>query len=268
MSRLHKKVAIIVGAGQTPGTTVGNGRAVAHRFAAEGALVLAVDREMTRAAETAETIRKEGGTCIAFAADICDEAAIKSIVAKCLEAFGRIDILHNNVGVSIAGGDAPIETITSEAFDRIHAINLRGMALTCKHVLPLFRAQRSGVIVNVSSAAAVALYPNLAYKTSKAAVIALTQSIAVGYAEFGVRANCILPGLLDTPMAIEARSDGTEESRSAIRANRDAQVPLRGRMGTAWDVASAALFLASDESGFITGINLPVDGGALARVGT
>src|SRR5690606_29158319 len=130
------------------------------------------------------------------------------------------------------------------------------------------QAQQGGVILNVGSIAALGVMnQNVAYKTSKAGVLALTQQIAIQYASFGVRANCILPGLLDTPMAIETRAKGDDSLRIKLRADRDALVPLRGKMGSAWDVANAALFLASDEAGFITGISLPIDGGCLARVG-
>jgi len=261
MDRLKDKIALVVGAGQTPGTTIGNGRAAAVRFAQEGASVFAVDRDLARAVETADAITADGGRCVPFAADITVEDDIVQMVAACVEEFGRIDILHNNVGVAGAAGDAPIAAISSDAFDTIHAINLRGMVLTCKHVLPIFQQQQSGTIVNIGSLASAVAYPNIAYKTSKAGVVALTHNIATSYAQHGIRANCILPGLMDTPMAIESRAQGDEEARAKVRESRDTMVPLGGKMGTAWDVANAALFLASDESGFITGVNLPVDGG-------
>jgi NAD(P)-dependent dehydrogenase (short-subunit alcohol dehydrogenase family) len=178
-----------------------------------------------------------------------------------------VDILHNNVGVSLAGGDASPLEITEEAFDRVCAINLRGTVMACKHVLPLMRAQRSGVIINISSIAAWEMYPTVAYKATKAAMIAYTQQLAIQNAEFGVRANVILPGLMDTPMAVDTRARISGRSRAEIAALRDAEVPLRKRMGTAWDVANAALFLASDEANFITGVALPVDGGALVKIG-
>jgi NAD(P)-dependent dehydrogenase (short-subunit alcohol dehydrogenase family) len=188
------------------------------------------------------------------------------MIADCHAAFGRIDVLHNNVGVSLTGGDATIDEITSEAFDAVTSINLRGMVFTCKHVLPIMRAQRSGVIVNISSMAAWSSYPYVAYKTSKAGVIALTEQLAQANARHGIRANVILPGLMNTPMAIEARV-AAGMPRSEVIARRDAQVPLGGKMGTAWDVAHAAAFLASDKAGFITGIALPVDGGASVKRG-
>ena len=258
--RLKNKVAMVIGAGQRPGQTLGNGRATAVLFAREGARVLAVDRNLDSAEETVGLIRKEGGEAYAFAADVTDESSLQAAVAACLERWKRIDVLHYNVGISIAGGDAPVTEITAEAFDRIVAVNLRGMVMACKHVLPVMRNQRSGVIINISSIAAWSDYPYVTYKTSKAAVIALTQQIAIQNAKYGIRANVILPGLIDTPMAVDTRTETTGRSREEIVAERNARVPM-GKMGTAWDVAYAALFLASDEAGFITGIALPVDGG-------
>ncbi len=265
--RLQDRIAMVVGAGQSPGETMGNGRATAMVFARQGARVAAVDRDLASAQETVAMIADEGGKAIALQADVTDEAAVKAAVDECLGQHGRLDILHNNVGVSIAGGDAEITEITVEAFDRCVAINLRGMVLTCKHALPGMRAQGSGVIINISSLAAWSDYPLVAYKTTKAAVIALTEQLAIQNAPYGVRANVILPGLMDTPMAVDTRVAALGKSRAEIVAGRDAKVPLRGKMGTAWDVANAALFLASDEGGFITGAALPVDGGTSVKVG-
>jgi NAD(P)-dependent dehydrogenase (short-subunit alcohol dehydrogenase family) len=259
--RLKNKVAIVVGAGQKPGVTIGNGRATAVLFAREGARVLAVDRYLDSAEETVGLIKKEGGEAWALAADVTDENSLQAAVTACLKRWNRIDILHNNVGVSIAGGDAPVTEITTEAFDRIVAINLRGIVMACKHTLPVMRKQRSGVILNISSLAAWSAYPYVSYKTTKAAVIALTHQIAIQNAQYGIRANVILPGLMDTPMAVDTRVETTGKSRGEIVAERNARVPLRGKMGTGWDIAYAALFLASDEADFITGAALPVDGG-------
>jgi NAD(P)-dependent dehydrogenase (short-subunit alcohol dehydrogenase family) len=274
--RLKDKVAIVVGAGQSPGEGMGNGRATVLRFAQEGAKVLAVDNNLASAEETAAIVRQDareraddtqaGGDCVAFAADVTKEAALAAMVADARERWGRIDILHYNVGVSIAGGDAPLDRITEDAFDRIAAINLRGAIMACKHVLPVMRAQRSGVIVTISSVAAWEQYPNVVYKATKAGLIAFTQQIAIQNAEHGIRANVILPGLMDTPMAVDTRARATGKSRAEVAAGRDARVPLRHKMGTAWDVANAALFLASDEANFITGVALPVDGGALVHI--
>jgi len=265
--RLADKIAIVVGAGQGPGEGMGNGRATTLRFAREGAKVLAVDRSLASANETAELATGEGGECVPFAADVTQEQTLAAAIAAAQQRWGRVDILHNNVGVSIAGGDASPLEITEEAFDRICAINLRGTVMACKHVLPLMRQQRSGVIINISSVAAWENYPLVAYKATKAAMIAFTQQLAIQNAEFGIRANVILPGLMDTPMAVDTRARARGVSRAQVAAERDAKVPLRHRMGTAWDVANAALFLASDEASFITGVALPVDGGALVRIG-
>jgi len=265
--RLEEKIAVIIGAGQTPGETVGNGRATALLFAREGARVLAVDRDLASAEETARLIQAEGGEALAFEADVTVEASLQAAVAQCVARWGRLDILHNNVGISVAGGDATVTEITTEAFDRVMAVNLRGTVMACKHALPIMREQASGAIVNISSIAAVENYPWVAYKASKSAMVAFTRQLAIQNAEYGVRANVILPGLMDTPMAVDTRARAFHRSREAVAAERDARVPLRNKMGSAWDVAHAALFLASDEAGFITGAELTVDGGASCRIG-
>ncbi len=265
--RLEGKTAVIVGAGQSPGLTMGNGRATAIAFAREGARVLAVDRDAGSARETAAIIGEAGGSARSFEADVTDEARLEGAIDECVSRWGRIDILHNNVGISVSGGDAPVTEITPEAFDLIMAVNLRGMVLACKHAIPRMREQGNGVIINISSIAAVENYPWVAYKASKAGVVAFTRQIAIQNAEYGIRANAILPGLMDTPMAVDTRAAAWNRPRDEIAAERDARVPLRNKMGTAWDVAHAALFLASDEAGFITGAALPVDGGASCRVG-
>ncbi len=265
--RLKDKIAIVVGAGQSPGEGMGNGRATCLRFAQEGAKVVAVDNRLASAEETAALVVKEGGTCIALEADVTKEKTLAAMIAATRNKFGRIDVLHYNVGFSIAGGDAPLLDITEEAFDRVTAVNLRGCVMACKHVIPVMRAQKSGVIITISSLAAWEEYPYVAYKATKAAMIAFTQQVAIQNAEYGIRANVILPGLMNTPMAVDTRARATGKPRAEIAAARDAKVPLRGKMGTAWDVANAALFLASDEANFITGAALPVDGGSLVRIG-
>ena len=262
--RLKNKIAVVVGAGQGPGEGLGNGRAVTMRFVQEGAAVLAVDRDLASAKETAKLA---GGDCAAFEADVTREATLAAAMRAAQERWGRLDILHYNVGVSLAGGDASPLEISEEAFDRICAINLRGCVMACKHALPIMRAQRSGVIINISSVAAWETYPNTAYKATKAAMIAYTQQLAIQNAEFGIRANVILPGLMNTPMAVDTRARASNRSRAEVAAERDAKVPLRGKQGTGWDIANAALFLVSDEADFITGAALPVDGGALVKVG-
>jgi NAD(P)-dependent dehydrogenase (short-subunit alcohol dehydrogenase family) len=263
--RLKDRVAIVVGAGQTPGETIGNGRATSVLFAREGAKLVLADRNLASAEETRATIEAEGGDAIAVEMDVTSDADCRRLVETCLEHYGRLDILHNNVG--IGARDAGVTQIEIENFERIFKVNLEGPLLMCKHALPAMREQRSGSIINISSIASIAAATGMvAYKTSKAALNALTQTLAMANARYGIRVNAILPGLMNTPMAIEGVSAARGMSREQLIADRDRQVPL-GKMGTAWDVASAALFLASDEAKFITGVLLPVDGGQSLRVG-
>jgi len=265
--RLRDKTAIVVGAGQSPGSGLGNGRATCLRFAQEGARIMAVDRALALAEETAALVRKEGGDCFAFEADVTQESALAAMIAEAKKRWGRIDILHYNVGVSLGGGDAPLAEITEAAFDNVMAINLRGAVMAAKHAVPVMRAQKSGVILMISSLAAIERYPYVAYKASKSAMVAFVKQLAIDNAGHGVRANVILPGLMDTPMAVDTRARKLGKPRAEVAAMRDAHVPLRRRMGTAWDVANAALFLASDEANFITGVDLLVDGGGALAIG-
>jgi len=263
--RVADKVAIVVGGGQQAGETIGNGRATALLLAREGARVLVVDRSLDLAEDTVKLVAEEGNSASACACDATDEASVQAMIATALERYGRLDILHNNVGASIALGDAPADRLSVEAFDRSFAVNLKTAWLTSKHALPALR-ERGGSIVNISSLAALEAYPLLGYKSMKAAVISLTQHLAASNARYGVRVNAILPGLMNTPMAIENRvAQGTP--RADVIAARNKRVPLRHKMGTAWDVAYAALFLHSDEAGFISGASLVVDGAASASFG-
>lgn len=262
--RLHGKVAIIVGAGQLPGDTVGNGRAVAERFAQEGAKLLLVDIQEGWAEATREAVAIHGQPASVLRADITREDDCRAIAATCIKRFGRIDILHNNVGRS--RGDRRTTEMDADMWDEIMAMNLKGMFMTCKHALPHMVAQGAGSIINVSSTASLAARPTVTYKTSKGAVNAFTQHLAMENAAHGIRANAILPGLIDTPMAIERRAQERGISKEIVRAEREALVPMR-RMGTAWDVANAAVFLASDEARYVTGVLLPVDGGLLCKRG-
>ena len=260
--KLDGRVAVIVGAGQTAGQTIGNGRATALTFAREGARLVLVDRDRDSAEETAAQI---DGETVVVAADVASDEGPDTIVAAALEAFGAIDILHNNVG--IGAGDGPPHHLTDDAYDRIMDVNLRGLWRMCRSAIPTLRASPHGAIVNVSSLAAIASAPNLtAYKISKAGVNALTQNLALSNAKYGVRANAIMPGFVDTPMAVDAAARALDVDRDDYAAARAAMVPL-GRQGSAWDVANAALFLASDDAAWITGVVLPVDGGQSARVG-
>ncbi|HEX3114524.1 MAG TPA: SDR family NAD(P)-dependent oxidoreductase [Bradyrhizobium sp.] len=265
--RLKDRIAVVVGAGQSPGEGMGNGRATALTFAREGAKVLCVDHHLASAQETVGMIGAKGGTAVAFKADVTRNAELKAMVEDARTRWGRIDILHNNVGVSLAGGDAELLDFTEEALERCVAINLKSCIFAAKHVIPVMRQQQSGAIINISSMAAITTYPYVAYKATKAAMIAFTEQLAYQNAEYGIRANVILPGLMNTPMAVDTRAREFRKSRAEIEAERDAKVPLRRKMGTGWDVANAALFLASDEANFITGVTLPVDGGASVRRG-
>lgn len=258
--RVEGKVAMVVGGGQTPGSTIGNGRATALLLAREGARVLVVDRDPASAGETVEMIAAEGGEAAVCEADVVEESTLAAAVEDARRRYGRLDILHNNVGASVALGDAPAEDLDVETFDRIIAVNLRGMWLASKHAIPLMREGGGGSIVNISSMAARSAYPFLGYKTTKVAAIGLTEHLAARHAADGIRVNAILPGLMNTPMAIEARvAEGAD--RDELIAARDSRVPLGRQQGSGWDVAYAALFLHSDEAKFITGISLPVDGG-------
>lgn len=262
--RLKDKIAIIVGGGQQPGETVGNGRATAVRFAQEGASCLVVDVNEAWAQETLNSIEEEGGKGSIFVADVTDEAQCKAIAETCVERYGRIDILHNNVGRS--KGDAPTSELDADMWDELMTLNAKAMFMTIKHALPVMRKQRSGVILNISSTSSICARQTLAYKTSKGAVNTMTHHVAQENAKHGIRANVILPGLIDTPMAIVRRATERGVDPQVIRDERNAQVPL-GAMGTAWDVANAAVFLASDEAKFITSVVLPVDGGMAGRIG-
>jgi NAD(P)-dependent dehydrogenase (short-subunit alcohol dehydrogenase family) len=262
--RLKDKVAIVIGGGQTTGETIGNGRATAICFAREGATVLVVDRDFQSAEETTKVIDEKGNGATALGADVTKEADCRSIASDCLSRYGRIDVLHNNVGRS--EGDAATTELKEETWLALMDINLKSAFLSCKHVLPIMRHQGKGVVTNISSTSSVCSRQTLAYKTAKAGINAMTQNMAIENAAHGVRVNALLPGLMDTPMAIERRARERSVIRQTVRDERDAQVPL-GKMGTAWDVAAAALFLASDEARYITGVLLAVDGGLSARIG-
>lgn len=261
--RLKDKIAIIIGAGQQPGDTIGNGRATAIRFAQEGATCLLIDVNKEWVGETLEMVEAEGGEGSVLAADITKEEDCKAIADTCVDRYGRIDVLHNNVGRS--RGDKATPEMDADMWDELMAMNLKGMFLTCKHVLPVMREQMSGSIINVSSTSAFAARPTITYKTSKGAVNTLTQHMAIENAPHKIRVNAILPGLMDTPMAIVRRAEERGVDPDVVRRDRDAQVPL-GAMGTAWDVAHAAVYLASDEASYVSGVLLPVDGAFLCKI--
>ncbi len=263
IGRLKDKVAIVTGAGSV-GPGWGNGKANSVSFAREGAKVFAIDISLPAAEETKGIIEKEGGICAIQKVDVSNSGEVKTMVEQCIQTYGRIDILHNNVGIVIAGG--PVET-SEETWDRVMAVNLKSMFLTCKYVLPYMEKQGGGVIINISSIAAIRYtgIPYITYYTTKAGILGLTQGIALQYATKNIRANAILPGLMQTPMFVEplkeAYAAGDVEKMFEIR---NKQCPT-GKMGDAWDVAHAALFLASDESKYITGAQIVVDGGITCK---
>lgn len=263
--RLAGKTAVVVGGGQLPGETVGNGKAAALLFGWAGAKVLVVDSHLDRAEETVAGIVEGGGEAFAHQCDITSEAQCQAMIATAAERLGRIDVLHNNVGIGTHDGSPT--RITEEGLDIMLDVNLKGLIFTCKHAIPVMRPQGSGSIINISSVAAVSPFPGVGYKTTKAAVNGYTQSLALRLARDGIRANVIMPGLMNTPMAIDANLAYRDVTRDQLVESRDRQVPLGQKMGMGWDIGYAALFLASDESRFVTGIALAVDGGSSARVG-
>jgi len=268
MGRLAGKTAIVIGAGQTPGVDIGNGRATAIRFAQEGARVLAADLNPESAQETLDMVGNPDLDGFAMRADTSSSDDMKAIIDAAMERWGRIDILHYNVGINVIGGPQTIDEITDSAFDKVNNVNLRGAVIACKYVAPIMRAQGSGAINLVSSMSAIETRtPQVAYRTSKAGMIAYMQLFAAHNAEFGIRCNAILPGLMQTSMSIATRTADGKITREELIAERNAKVPLRKQGGSGWDIANAALFLASDEANFITGAALPVDGGMLVKIG-
>ncbi|MBI1778761.1 MAG: SDR family oxidoreductase [Proteobacteria bacterium] len=262
--RLEGKVAMVVGAGSI-GPGWGNGKAAAVLYAREGAKVLALDLNEAAAEETARLIEAEGGTAIARKANATKAGEVEAAVKACTDAFGRIDVLHNNVGIASLGG--PVEVSEAE-WDRVMSVNLKSVFLSCKYTLPVMVAQGKGAIVNISSIAGIRYtgVSYISYSTSKGAIVPFTRAIALEYAKQGIRANSILPGLMNTPMiyaGLQAAYSAKANEAEMVRA-REAQCPM-GRMGDAWDVAYAALFLASDEAKYVTGTELIVDGGITAK---
>jgi len=260
--RMAGKIVLVTGAGAA-GPGWGNGKAAAVLYAREGAKVFAVDRREEAAAETQRLILDEGGVCRIYAADVSRSGEVAAMVAACVEAFGALDVLHNNVGIAETGG--PVEA-SEESWDRVIAVNQTSVFLTCKHALPQMVKQSRGAIVNVGSVASRRWigFPYAAYSASKAAVVALTQNVAAQYASQGIRANCVLPGLMDTPMIREPLAASYGGDVETMLETRHRQSPT-GRMGDGWDTAYAALFLASDEARYITGVELVVDGGLTLR---
>lgn len=255
--RLKDKIVLLFGAGSS-GDGWGNGKATAALFAQEGARVVGVDLSLPAVEETRARVAEMGHEMDALCADVTQAAQVEAAVAYTLERHGRIDVLHNNVGVTRMGD--PIE-LTEEDWQFSLDTNLTGVFLTCKHVLPVMKAQRSGAIVNISSLASIQInrMPYFGYYASKAGLNHFTRALAVNYAPFGIRANAVLPGVIDTPLIYKQISTEYETVEDMIKA-RNAASPM-GRMGDAWDVAYASLFLASDEAKYVTGVCIPVDGG-------
>jgi NAD(P)-dependent dehydrogenase (short-subunit alcohol dehydrogenase family) len=263
MSRLEGRVVVLFGGGSV-GPGWGNGKAAAVQYARDGAKVVVVDINADAAEETAAIIREEGGEARSHICDVTSAAQIDQVISETEQRFGRIDVLHNNVGAPNMG---TVEEMSEEDWDRTQDINLKSVFLTCKRVVPVMRRQQRGVIINISSIAAIRYtgYPYPAYYASKAGVNQLTVSLAIQYAKDGIRANAIMPGMMDTPHIRQAITGQYDNQREEMVAQRSAQCPM-GRMGTGWDIAKAAAFLASDDAQYITGVCLPVDGGISCRL--
>jgi NAD(P)-dependent dehydrogenase (short-subunit alcohol dehydrogenase family) len=248
--RLVGKVAIVTGAGSS-GEIMGNGKATAILFAREGAKVLLVDNQEDRVAQTLDTITSEGGDASIFTADVCRADDCEAMVNTTVKRYGRLDILHNNVGI---GGSGTVLEVSEEDWDRVMSVNLKSMMLTSKFAIPqMISSGGGGSIVNISSISAIRPRGLTAYSVSKGGVIALTQAMAMDHAPDGVRVNCIMPGPVYTSMVARNMTDERRETRR--------QASPLGVEGTAWDIGYAGLFLASDEARWITGVILPVDGG-------
>jgi NAD(P)-dependent dehydrogenase (short-subunit alcohol dehydrogenase family) len=266
MQRLKGKTAVVVGAGSI-GPGWGNGKATAVTFARAGAQVFCVDRNGAAADETAKIITSEGGRATAFTADASRADDVAAMVAACIEAYGRIDVLDNNVGIAEMGS---VVEVSEADWDRVFAVNLKSAFLAMKHVIPVMAKQGGGSIVNISSIASIRHtgVSYVTYATTKAAMNQMTRTSAVEFAPKHIRVNAILPGLMKTPMVEHSAGLAASYAQGDVAAMwraRDAQVPM-GHMGDAWDVANAALFLASDESKYVTGIELVVDGGITLKL--
>jgi NAD(P)-dependent dehydrogenase (short-subunit alcohol dehydrogenase family) len=264
---LAGKVAFVTGCGsQAPGW--GNGKAIAVTFARAGATIYGVDLTEAAAEETRRIVEGEGGRFLVGIGDVTDRAAVERLVADCQERLGRIDILVNNVGLSLPGDPA---TMPEEIWDAQIDVNLKTAFLCCKAVLPVMEAQGKGAIVSIASTAAIRYTgkPQAGYAAAKAGLVQFSRVVAVDYARRGVRLNCVLPGLMNTPLveklAKQFASGETGMDQEAFYRRRHEQVPM-GRMGEGFDVANAALFLASDEAKYITGTEILVDGGLCAAV--
>jgi NAD(P)-dependent dehydrogenase (short-subunit alcohol dehydrogenase family) len=259
--RLEGRRAIVVGGGQSAGATLGNGRAAAIAMAREGAHVLVADRDLGAARETVAAIRDEGRRADAHEMDVSREEDCRRLPAAAIELLGGIDVLFNNVGI-VAEGDTL--SLSLRDWRRSLDVNLTGMWLTCKHVLPVMIEQaRGGAIVNNSSMAALmpAAPGAIAYSVTKVGVDTLTRTLALEHAHRGIRVNAVAPGMIDTPLGVDRVAGMRGVDRAEVAAARAATVPM-GTQGSAWDIANAVVYLASDDSAYVTGVVLPVDGGS------
>ena len=263
--RLRDKAAIVTGAGSV-GPGIGNGKAAAMLFAREGARVMLVDLNLEAAAETKRLIDEEGGVCFTSQADVSRTADCERVASECIDEYGRIDILHNNVGIEIPGG---ILEISEADWDRTLAVNLKSVFLMCRAVVPQMVEQGGGAIVNISSINGIRTLPALsgAYGASKLGMVALTREIAIEFAPKGIRCNALLPGMMRTPFVEASLTQAWGGDVEDMMRQRDAMIPI-GKQGESWDVAQAALFLASDEARYVTGAALVVDGGLTGGVRT
>lgn len=260
--RLEKKIALVMGGGSIA-DGLGNGKASAIKYAQEGAKIFIVDRNLDAAEQTSNLIKEGGGISAIGVGDVSVDEDVKRLTAECIAAYGRVDILHNNVA-RVDVGD--VTEMHPDVWDASFAVNLRSVYLACRYAIPHMREQKAGAIINISSIAAIRYLgvPYMSYYASKAGIVQLTRALAVRHASEGIRANTILPGFIDTPHVHAFLRDhlGGGDTKELIR-RRGSQTPM-GRMGTAWDIANAAAFLASDEAAYITGTEIVVDGGVTA----
>lgn len=269
VGKLHDQVAIVTGAGSI-GPGWGNGKAAAVLYAREGARVVAVDINGEAAEETRDIIRGEGGTCETVEADVSNAEHVAAVVDTCLSAFGRVDVLHNNVGIFEVGGAVEL---SQTQWDRVIKTNLDSLYLMCRSVLPIMERQGGGAIVHIGSISAMRNLglPLLAYATTKAAVVGFSRSVAMQYGPHNIRSNVVIPGIIDTPVLAKAGDAAyARDAGRSVEATRKARagiIPIR-RFGTAWDVARACLFLVSKDAAYITGAELLVDGGLAAMAPT